>query len=130
MTRGDDMADEVVALPTGFLYAGSQAVVSTLWRVFDISASLLMGKFHEFYRQGEAVGSALRQAQNWLRTIPSGRYLKETLLAPLIPKLDYSIRNKVIEQANHFARAFPDSPPFASEDHWAAFIASGLTWKG
>ncbi len=46
MTRGDDLADEVVGLPTSFLHAGSTAVVGTLCRVFDLSGARLMAKFH------------------------------------------------------------------------------------
>ncbi len=55
MTRGHDLADEVVGLPTGFLYAGARAVVSTLWRVFDLSSALLVSKFHQEWLTGKEV---------------------------------------------------------------------------
>ena len=37
-----DLTDEHVGLPSGFLFAGSKAVVSSLWRVDDVSTSVLM----------------------------------------------------------------------------------------
>jgi CHAT domain-containing protein len=79
------MADEVVGLPTGFLYAGARTVVSTLWRVFDLSSALLVSKFHQQRLAGNEVGAALRSAQLWLRDeIPSGRHLRRELLPQLL----------------------------------------------
>ncbi|MEM7717553.1 MAG: CHAT domain-containing protein, partial [Cyanobacteria bacterium P01_A01_bin.68] len=38
-------SDEYIGLPSGFLYAGSSSVVSSLWTVNDLSTSFLMIKF-------------------------------------------------------------------------------------
>lgn len=92
-------------------------------------AAQQVARFHEEWRAGRTVGSALRRAQNWLRhDIPNGRYLKEKLLQPLLSEFRGPTHEKIREQADHFAARYPDSPPFASEVHWVAFIASGLTY--
>jgi CHAT domain-containing protein len=38
-------SDEYIGLPSGFLYAGSSSVVSSLWTVDDMSTAYLMIKF-------------------------------------------------------------------------------------
>ncbi|MBI3106040.1 MAG: CHAT domain-containing protein [Candidatus Rokubacteria bacterium] len=57
LSRGD----ELVGLQRAFLYAGTPAVITTLWKVDDRASFALMGKF---YDQLQAVGpaQALRQA--------------------------------------------------------------------
>ena len=57
LSRGD----ELVGLQRAFLYAGTPAVITTLWKVDDRASFGLMGKF---YDQLQAVGpaQALRQA--------------------------------------------------------------------
>ena len=68
------ISDEYIGLPSGFLFAGSSTVVSSLWQVDDLSTSFLMIKFYEnlkqrpYLQQGD-VAIALKQAQNWLRTL-------------------------------------------------------------
>ena len=54
--------DELVGLQRAFLYAGTPAVVTTLWKVDDRASFVLM---HEFYDQLKTMGpaGALRQAQ-------------------------------------------------------------------
>jgi CHAT domain-containing protein len=63
LSRGD----ELVGLQRAFLYAGSPAVVTTLWKVDDRASFLLM---REFYEQLKAQGpaEALRQAQRAVMT--------------------------------------------------------------
>lgn len=55
--------DEILGLTRAFLYAGSPAVVSTLWRIDDLAASRLMESFYRRLLSGEAAADALRQAQ-------------------------------------------------------------------
>jgi CHAT domain-containing protein len=58
-----DDGDDVVDLTRAFLYAGTPAVVSTLWLVDDVASSAVMEKFYRRLRQGEATAGALRHAQ-------------------------------------------------------------------
>ena len=55
--------DEIVSLARAILYAGSPAVVSTLWRIDDEAAVELMTTFYAHLRQDKSAAEALRQAQ-------------------------------------------------------------------
>ncbi|MBI2153591.1 MAG: CHAT domain-containing protein [Candidatus Rokubacteria bacterium] len=59
LSRGD----ELVGLQRAFLYAGTPAVVTTLWKVDDRSSFLLMRAFYNELTQGRGPADALRQAQ-------------------------------------------------------------------
>ena len=54
--------DDVVGLTRGFLYAGGNSVVSSLWKVDDLATAQLMTKFYENLKQADK-REALRQAQ-------------------------------------------------------------------
>jgi hypothetical protein len=61
--------DEVITLATAFLGAGACCVLSTLWRVDEVPALLVVSKFLEaFEASGDAV-EALRAAQAWVRRL-------------------------------------------------------------
>lgn len=65
------LADEFIGLPAGFLFAGAQNVVSSLWMIDDQSTSLLMERFYfNVVKQDMTLCSALRDAQLWLRSNP------------------------------------------------------------
>ena len=120
----NNLSDEYIGLPSGFLVAGSPAVVSSLWRVDDLSTSFLMIKFYEILTsnpQQGAIAIALNQAQQWLRTLTvegSKQFLnnhKSQLQGGQFPIfMEYL---KQIEHCQH---------PFANPYYWAAFIATGL----
>ena len=55
--------DEIVSLMRAFFYAGSPAVVSTLWRVDDRATAFLMKVFYERLLAGASYAEALRTAQ-------------------------------------------------------------------
>jgi CHAT domain-containing protein len=62
--------EEFIGLPTGFLLAGANGVVSSLWKVEDAATSLLMSRFYEFHRgDRHSPQRALREAQKWLRSL-------------------------------------------------------------
>ncbi len=54
--------DDVVGLTRGFLYAGSNTIVASLWEVDDQATSYLMQQFYADLKKGNK-GEALRQAQ-------------------------------------------------------------------
>lgn len=62
-------SDEYIGLPSGFLVAGSPAVVSSLWTVNDLSTAFLMIKFYQNIQSGDTVAVALNKAQRWLRDL-------------------------------------------------------------
>ncbi|MFM6900396.1 MAG: CHAT domain-containing protein, partial [Microcystis panniformis] len=66
------ISDEYIGLPSGFLFAGSPCVVSSLWTVSDLSTAFLMMKFYEILldkTQQISVPVALKTAQNWLQNL-------------------------------------------------------------
>jgi CHAT domain-containing protein len=68
----NSISDEYIGLPSGFLFAGSPSVVSSLWTVNDLSTSFLMIKLYEILfdeNQQVSVPVALKQAQNWLQNL-------------------------------------------------------------
>ena len=54
--------DELVGLNRAFIYAGTHTIVSSLWRVSDISTAILIKLFYRNYSQ-ENKGESLRKAQ-------------------------------------------------------------------
>ena len=55
--------DELVGLQRAFLYAGTPAVVTTLWKVDDRASFVLMREFYDQLKQGGGPAEALRRAQ-------------------------------------------------------------------
>jgi len=54
--------DDVVGLTRGFLYAGSNAIVASLWKVDDLATSYLMKRFYSNLKDADK-REALRSAQ-------------------------------------------------------------------
>ena len=58
--------DELIGLNRAFIYAGTHAIISSLWRIDDLASAILMKHFYRFYtRAGKA--DSLRQAQVTIR---------------------------------------------------------------
>jgi tetratricopeptide (TPR) repeat protein len=60
-------ADELVGLTRGFLYAGAQSVVVSLWDVHDASTALFMRRFYLHLARGTPRARALRRTMTELR---------------------------------------------------------------
>jgi CHAT domain-containing protein len=58
--------DELIGLNRAFLYAGTHALIASLWRIDDLASAVLMKHFYRFY-QGHTKAEALRQAQLTVR---------------------------------------------------------------
>jgi tetratricopeptide (TPR) repeat protein len=58
--------DELIGLNRAFMYAGTHALISTLWRIDDLASALLMKHFYRFYTHSDKAES-LRQAQLTVR---------------------------------------------------------------
>ncbi|TAN83543.1 MAG: CHAT domain-containing protein, partial [Phormidium sp. SL48-SHIP] len=61
--------EEYISLGLGFLYAGATNVICSLWAVNDVSTAILMVKFYEEMQAQPSVALALKQAQQWMRTV-------------------------------------------------------------
>ncbi len=113
-------SDEYIGLPSGFIYAGSSSVVSSLWTVNDLSTSLLMIKFIQNLRAAKdmSVPLAMNQAQIWLRDASVKEILKWSKKSQLNHNIQQEIQD-VLEVYN------PNEKRFSSPFHWAAFCAIG-----
>jgi CHAT domain-containing protein len=57
----------LVGLARGFMYAGAERVVASLWKVGDDATAELMKKFYDsMMKQGQRPAAALRSAQIWM----------------------------------------------------------------
>ncbi|MFD1535830.1 CHAT domain-containing protein [Nonomuraea guangzhouensis] len=59
--------DELIGLTRALLYAGAPSALVALWRVDELSTSMLFGEFYAALRSGSPKAEALRRAQLWLR---------------------------------------------------------------
>ena len=128
----NSISDEYIGLPSGFLFAGSPSVVSSLWTVNDLSTSFLMIKFYEILfdiNLNISVAVALKEAQDWLQNLTIEK-LDEFLeqyqpqidkyLAPLRPgqrKIYQESLKQIRQRQPH---------PFANPYYWAGFTATGI----
>jgi len=114
--------DEILGFPASFLQAGAPAVISTLWRVSDISTSLLLGRFYTFHlREGLSMAEALRRARLWLR---------DATVAELgLAELYQGIHRRTRKNAHAFAavkyQKTPEEKPFTDPYYWAPFVLHG-----
>ncbi|MBD2409288.1 hypothetical protein FACHB389_14830 [Nostoc calcicola FACHB-389] len=122
-------SDEYIGLPSGFLLAGSQAVVSSLWTVGDLSTAFLMMKFYETLQTINSVSIALNQAQQWLRNLTIEEF--EIVLEQYEPQIATTLAQMRPGQRLLFQEYLKrirrgQSLPFANPYHWAAFTAIGV----
>jgi CHAT domain-containing protein len=128
VVSAEDLADEVLGIASGFLFAGASKVVSTLWPVNDLASLLLMERFYDYeVRANLDAAAALRKAQLWLRDAATAGRLceffrregrrhggKQTLADGVAQRL-----------RRHFFFMPPDARPFAHPYDWAAFALNG-----
>jgi CHAT domain-containing protein len=111
------LSDEYVGLPSGFIYAGTSCLVSSLWTVSDVSTAILMGQFYENLQSQMGVVVALNQAQRWLRDATGdelNQWIKERQF-PLSNTLKLLLRRRFNQERQ----------PFQSLYYWAAFCVIG-----
>ncbi|MDF0552163.1 CHAT domain-containing tetratricopeptide repeat protein [Kamptonema sp. UHCC 0994] len=125
---------DCVNLAAGLMYAGTPSIVSSLWKVSDVSTLFLIGKFYDnlSHLQRVQVGDiaiALNSAQKWLRDLTSEEF--ETLLsnfqsqiAQIFAQLPQGQR--LIAEASLQQTRNRKPCPFANPYHWAAFTATGI----
>ncbi len=117
-----DNTDEYIGLPSGFLYAGTTSIISTLWAVNDVSTAILMIRFYELLlsETRPPVAIALRESQLWLRSLT----VKGLLEWVEASKLLSSDHKEVIKKK--YKRGYKqDYQPYEKPIYWAAFCATG-----
>ncbi len=118
LTDSTAMTDEYIGLPSGFLYAGSMNVVSTLWKVDDFATAIFMIKFYQELQPKFSVAVALNATQNWMRAVTHEDFMVwiESL------KLD---ENSIEKVKDWLSFDTSNEPPFRKPKYWAAFCATG-----
>jgi CHAT domain-containing protein len=117
LTTSTTMTDEYIGLPSGFLYAGSMNVVSSLWAVDDFATAILMIKFYQELSDADSVALALNAAQNWMRGVSMENLRVWVGLLNLDKKSRESVELWLISSS--------DKQPFRDPKYWAAFCATG-----
>ncbi|MEG4442056.1 CHAT domain-containing protein [Microcoleus sp. AT9_B5] len=123
LTDFNSLGDEYIGLPSGFLYAGSPSVVSSLWTVDDLSTAFLTIQFYKNLQDSEqypSVAIALNQAQIWLRNLTK-KELQEWISENKI-SLDATLNMSLRRRLHNIS---DNEQPFKSPFHWAAFCAIG-----
>ncbi|MEG4442063.1 CHAT domain-containing protein [Microcoleus sp. AT9_B5] len=117
LTTSTAMTDEYIGLPSGFLYAGSMNVVSSLWAVDDFATAILMIKFYQELPNADSVALALNAAQNWMR----GVSMEDLRVWVGLLNLDEKFRERV----ELWLISSSEEQPFREPKYWAAFCATG-----
>jgi CHAT domain-containing protein len=137
-----NISDEYIGLSSGFLYAGSPSVVSSLWEVDQVSTAFLFIKFYENLRndpelkEGD-VAVALQDAQQWLQNLTCEGFEQELAkpqyqqaIAQLQQKLSpadlFELEDAIEVQRQRLQNLDPNDQPFFNPYYWAAFIATGV----
>ncbi|MCC3571310.1 MAG: CHAT domain-containing protein [Microcoleus sp. PH2017_40_RAT_O_B] len=116
LTDTTKQSDDCIGLATGFLYAGSQGVLSSLWSVDDFATAYLMIKCYENLATAD-MAVALNTAQIWLRDATQSKLLE------WIGELKDLESTQDIKG---FLESYDsDEKPFESPFYWAAFCAIG-----
>ncbi|WP_439516865.1 CHAT domain-containing protein [Limnospira sp.] len=116
---GSLLTDEYIGLASGFLYAGTPTVVSSLWCVDDFATACLAIRFYyEFWKDARVV-MALHKAQNWLREVSAAGFLEWCseglkMTEEECDKIDLKLMD------------YDESCPFGDRRYWSAFVAIGL----
>ncbi len=133
-SKADSISDEYVGLPSGFLFAGSSSVVSTLWTVDPLATTLFMTKFYHALKrisiqdQG-SIAIVLNNTQTWLRTLNSkklARIKNSQKCQQLLDRVFESKRDRRKFQDLLEAAVKREPYPFANPYYWTAFIATGV----
>jgi CHAT domain-containing protein len=114
--------DEYLGLPAGFIIAGAQTVVGSLWSVLDPPTALLMVRMYDTLLTGGEAGAALREAQCWLRGLSRAEALAQAAPhgnagAPALPADLWSDYQEWLDGL--------DERPFDHPYYWAAFQVLG-----
>lgn len=116
-----DRSNDSASLAGGFQLAGVPFVVSTLWRVPDLSTAVLMGRFYADLGSSGEPGAALRSAQRWLRDA-SWREIEALVRARERAHPEPSVELvRLLRLARAAAERAPDERPFTHPFYWAAF---------
>lgn len=116
--------DELMGLNRALLVAGTRSVLGSLWRVNDLSTSVLMRVFYEgWVTQGLSKAEALRRAQRRLMTL-TRREMEDVVAGDS----SSGVRDLGEPALQSGQAGQPEDRVFAHPAHWAAFSLVG-DWR-
>lgn len=59
--------DEVIGLSRSFIFAGTPALIASLWTVDDLATAITVKRFYRYLKTGASKAEALREAQRFVR---------------------------------------------------------------
>lgn len=122
VVSGGDLSQEFLGLVGAFLGLGAGHVIGSLWRVPDVSSAILAIRFYfEMFANRREPAAALRLSQLWLR---------DTNAEAIIDFISSECRlARVSEEKGDLLLAgitdLGSEKPFASPEHWAAWVCYG-----
>ncbi len=108
--------EELIGLVRAFHYAGTPAVVVTLWPVDEASTMLLMQRFYANLRTGQPIAAALHDAQRYLRTLSKADAMAQ------LARLKESASG---EMTAHGSGEAHEQAIFSHPYFWAPFVLMG-----
>lgn len=116
--------DELMGLTRALLLGGARSVLGSLWKINDLSTSILMRYFYDAWvNKGQSKIQALRSAQCHLMHLT-----RSEAQAAISDQLDVKPRDSQLASSPWFAGSNPDEAVFASPLYWAAFTLVG-DWR-
>jgi CHAT domain-containing protein len=131
LTSTSNLMDEFVGLVSGFLARKTAYVLSTLWRVDELSTALLVIDFYRRFQAGRHPAQALGEAQQWLCTLTYPKLAEEyAILARQIKGCSRPFAEYLKSEAHHIRqntdKMESSQSPFADPYYWAGFTITGL----
>ncbi|QSJ20948.1 tetratricopeptide repeat protein [Nostoc sp. UHCC 0702] len=131
ITGKETIKEEYVGLVSAFLYKGASYVISSQWKVNELSSSLLMIYFYWQLKKGKSPAIAFTTATNWLRHLTNRKLEKiYKLIFPKLPKNEKTIRPFLRNQLHDLQKlesSQKNHKLFNHPYHWAAFTITGKT---
>ncbi len=130
LTFINKLNDDILTIAAGFLSAGAQSVVSTLWAVDDFATALFCLFYYENRQNPKYTRpEALHKAQIDLRNL-TGKQLNDRYRQQLEKHLEdiktEENQEQIGEMRFRLERLCNEEYPFNSPYYWAAFVSQGL----